>query len=144
VIEEAAAIFRPLIDGRGARLEILLVPEAVRLDVDADAVKQALINLIDNAIKYSGTEKYVAVELADGGSTWDIRVKDRGIGISPDDMKKIFEKFFRSVQAGRMCPEGAGLGLKIIRHIMDAHKGDVLVRSAEGEGSVFTLAFPKP
>ncbi len=144
VIEEAAAIFRPLIDGRGARLEILLVPEAVRLDIDADAVKQALINLIDNAIKYSGGKKDVTVELADGGRTWDIRVADRGIGIPPDDLKKIFEKFFRSPRAGQMCPEGAGLGLKIIRHIMDAHRGDILVRSVEGEGSVFTLAFPKP
>jgi signal transduction histidine kinase len=144
VIEEAAAVFLPLVEGRGIIIEVACPATPVRLDIDADAVKQALINLIDNAIKYSGAEKYVAVELADGGATWDIRVKDRGIGISPDDMKRIFDKFFRSVQAGRMCPEGAGLGLKIIRHIMDAHKGDVLVRSTEGEGSVFTLAFPKP
>jgi signal transduction histidine kinase len=144
VIEEAAAVFRPLIEGRGFRFDLSLPPEPVRLDIDADAVKQALINLIDNAIKYSKEEKSVTVELIAGERTWDIRVRDRGIGIAPDDMKRIFEKFFRSPQAGRMCPEGAGLGLKIIRHIMDAHKGDVRAQSTEGEGSVFTLVFPKP
>jgi len=144
VIEEAAAVFQPQVEGRGVRLEVAAPAEPVRLEIDADAVKQALINLIDNALKYSGAEKRVSVELADGGATWDIRVTDRGIGISPDDMTKIFDKFFRAARAGRMCPEGAGLGLKIIRHIMDAHRGDVRVRSREGEGSVFTLAFPKP
>jgi len=107
-------------------------------------VKRALINLIDNAIKYSRGDKAVAVELAAGERAWEIRVRDNGIGISPADREHIFEKFFRASEAGRLCPEGAGLGLKIVRHIMDAHKGEVRVASKEGEGSVFTLAFPTP
>ena len=144
VVEEAAAVFRPLAESRGFRLDLALPTEPVRLECDADAVKQALINLIDNAIKYSRDEKIVAVALVRGDRTWDVRVRDRGIGISPADRERIFEKFFRASEAGRLCPEGAGLGLKIVRHIMDAHKGEVRVESKEGEGSVFTLAFPMP
>jgi len=144
IIKESGEVFRPLLEERGFRFELSLPAEPVRLEVDADAVKQALINLIDNAIKYSKDEKFIRVELAGGERTWDIRIRDRGIGIAAGDVKNIFQKFFRSPQAGSMCPEGAGLGLKIIRHIMDAHKGDVRVESRESEGSVFTLAFPKP
>jgi signal transduction histidine kinase len=144
IIKESAEVFRPQLEERGFRFELSLPEEPARLEVDADAVKQALINLIDNAIKYSKDEKFVGVELVGGERTWDIRIRDRGIGIAAGDVKNIFQKFFRSPQAGLMCPEGAGLGLKIIRHIMDAHKGDIRVESAEGEGSVFTLTFPKP
>jgi len=143
VIKESAELFRPVLEERGFDFELSLPAETVRVDVDADAVKQALSNLIDNAIKYSGEKKRIRVELSDGGRSWEIAVKDDGIGIAAGDIEKIFQKFFRSAQAGAMRPEGAGLGLKIIRHIMDAHKGDVRVESKEGEGSVFTLAFPK-
>ncbi|MHB8055992.1 MAG: sensor histidine kinase [Candidatus Aminicenantales bacterium] len=143
IIKESAEVFRPLLEERGFRFELSLPAEPVRLEVDADAVKQALINLIDNAIKYSEDDKFIGVELVGAERTWDIRVRDKGIGIAAIDVKNIFQKFFRAPQAGLMCPEGAGLGLKIIRHIMDAHKGDVRVESTEGEGSVFTLAFPK-
>jgi nitrogen-specific signal transduction histidine kinase len=142
IIKESADVFRPLLEERGFRFELTLPAEPVRLEVDADAIKQALINLIDNAIKYSKDNKFIVVELVGGERTWDIRVRDSGIGIVADDVKNIFQKFFRSPQAGVMCPEGAGLGLKIIRHIMDAHKGDIRVESTEGEGSVFTLSFP--
>ncbi|HNT33037.1 MAG: ATP-binding protein [Acidobacteriota bacterium] len=143
VIKEAVELFRPLLETRGFRFELDMPAESVCLDVDADAVKQALSNLIDNAIKYSRGRKSVRVELVDGGRTWDIRVGDEGIGIAADDIEKIFRKFYRSPRAGKLCPEGAGLGLKIVRHIMDAHEGEARAESKEGEGSRFTLAFPK-
>jgi len=144
ILRESADVFRPLLEKRGFRFELKLPRDPVRLDVDADAVEQAVINLIDNAMKYSGREKFVAVELVTGDRTWNVHVRDRGLGIPAADKDRIFETFFRSAQADRLCPEGAGLGLKIIRHIMDAHGGDIEVESKEGEGSTFTLTFPKP
>lgn len=143
VVKETVELFRPVAEERGFDFALSLPDEPVRLHVDADAVKQALSNLIDNAIKYSREKKRIHVELVEGERTWDIRVKDDGIGIAAGDIDKIFRKFYRASGAGAMCPEGAGLGLKIIRHIMDAHAGDVRVESQEGEGSLFTLAFPK-
>ncbi len=143
VIRESAEVFQPLLEERGFRFDLSLPPDPVRLEVDADAIKRALINLIDNAIKYSGEEKDIAVELSPRGQ--DMGHPDHGPRHRHRRrrLRHIFQKFFRSPQAGLLCPEGAGLGLKIIRHIMDAHKGDIRVESKEGEGSVFTLAFPK-
>jgi signal transduction histidine kinase len=121
------------------------VPEApVVVAADADAVRQALLNLVDNALKYSPDRREVTVSLTAGPAGAVLAVRDRGIGIPPEDRERIFGAFFRSAAAAERVSSGVGLGLKIVRHIMDAHGGRVEVESEPGAGSVFRLVFPLP
>jgi signal transduction histidine kinase len=113
------------------------------VEADPDAVRQALLNLLDNAIKYSPGRKHVAVRLAPAaGGGAELSVSDRGIGIAPEDRERIFEAFFRAPEAARHDPKGVGLGLRIVRHIMDAHRGSIDVAGGPGRGTTFTLRFP--
>jgi signal transduction histidine kinase len=112
-------------------------------EADPDSVRQALLNLVDNAIKYSAGRKHVAVRLAENDGKVEVSVSDQGIGIPAEDREKIFEAFFRSPAAVRHDPKGVGLGLKIVKHIMDAHGGTIDLRSKPGKGTTFTLKFPK-
>jgi signal transduction histidine kinase len=109
---------------------------------DPDAVAQALLNLIENAIKYSPERKEIAilVDRAPGGVR--IRVEDRGMGIPPEDRRRIWDDFYRSKAARALGTRGSGLGLSLVRHIVEAHGGAVSVESAPGEGSRFELIFP--
>ena len=84
----------------------------------------------------------MTVRLTKGQDGAVIAVEDRGLGIGPEDRERIFEAFFRSAQAVAHDPNGVGLGLRIVRHIMDAHGGRVEVESEPGQGSVFRLVFP--
>ena len=109
---------------------------------DRDALEQALLNLISNAMKYSIGMKEIAIRLYKNENHACIDVEDHGLGIQPDETQKIFESFYRSKDAhGRHIP-GTGLGLSIVAHTMQAHNGGVTVNSVPGEGSTFTLYLP--
>jgi signal transduction histidine kinase len=142
IVRDAVEVFRPAVEAEGFELAVRLPDSPVERRVDADAVKQALINLIDNAIKYSGENRMVEVGLIDGQDA-AILVRDRGVGIAPEDRERIFEKFYRAENVRRLRPQGAGLGLKVVRHIMAAHGGEVRLESEPGRGSEFRLVFPK-
>ncbi len=144
LVYDVIAIFQQTLDDKGFALALQLPEAPLFLDVDGDAVKQALINLIDNAIKYSAARKQIEIVLQGGERDLEIRIKDQGIGIQMDDHEKIFDKFYRVAQAEKLSPMGAGLGLKIVKHIMAAHRGSVRIQSKIGQGSTFTLVFPKP
>ncbi len=112
------------------------------INADKDAVTDALINLLSNAMKYSHDEKEISVSLLKRDGFAALRVTDKGIGISSEDMMYIFEPFFR-VREGRIHGTGgAGLGLAIVKQVIDAHGGKVEVNSTPGRGSTFTLLFP--
>jgi signal transduction histidine kinase len=112
------------------------------LPLDADALRQAVSNLVDNAVKYSAAPGEVVVRLRRDGAEARIEVADRGIGISREEQSRIFERFHR-VSTGLVHDiKGSGLGLSIVRHIVQAHGGRVSVRSQVGEGSTFTLHLP--
>ncbi len=143
IVREAVETLGGGFEDRGFRLELRLPENAVVIRLDPDAVKQALINLLDNAMKYSDRVKSVEVELRQGEAV-EILVRDQGIGISPEDKDNLFEAFFRAEPAARLCPSGAGLGLKIVKHIMEAHGGRVRLESVPGRGSTFCLEFPRP
>ena len=100
------------------------------------------MNLVDNAIKYSGGRREVTVRLVPANDSVEIQEEDRGIGIEPEDRERIFEAFFRSPRSAHHNPEGVGLGLKIVKHIMDAHGGRIGLRSEPGKGTTFSLIFP--
>ncbi len=111
---------------------------------DADELKAAISNLIDNAIKYSGTAVQVEVELlALDQRRVAVRVRDRGIGISKPELKRIFRRFYRIPEAVAMRVKGSGLGLFIVRSVARKHGGRVSAESdGPGQGSTFTLALP--
>lgn len=110
--------------------------------MDAQAMAQAVMNLLDNAVKYSGSAKEIFVRLAQKDGTITISVTDRGIGIPPAEQEKIFERFHR-VSTGLVHDvKGSGLGLSIVKHIVEAHQGRVTVQSAPGQGSTFTIHLP--
>jgi signal transduction histidine kinase len=142
IVEEAVDLFRMNLDQQGFTFSLRLPVHPVELRVDADAIKQALINLIDNAIKYSAQKKFLGIEVREGEKV-EISVEDRGIGVSSEDAARIFDHFFRGEAACGLCPQGAGLGLKIVKHIMEGHGGEVRVESETGRGSVFRLIFGK-
>jgi two-component system sensor histidine kinase SenX3 len=111
---------------------------------DEEDLKAMVSNLVDNAIKYSGPEVHVAVELeqADAG-TATLRVRDRGIGISPSERKRIFKRFYRIPGAMSTRVKGTGLGLFIVRSVVARHGGKVFVESdGTGQGSTFIVQLP--
>jgi two-component system phosphate regulon sensor histidine kinase PhoR len=109
--------------------------------VDRDAVMEAIINLIANSIKYSAAKKHLKIALSRKGGFVQCTVEDRGRGISPEVLPHIFEKFYRDPAQSRRV-QGVGLGLPLVKHIMDAHGGEVIVKSTPGRGSVFSLQLP--
>lgn len=117
------------------------MPEAAPpVSFDPVAVSQALVNLLDNAAKYSGFAREIAVRLDGHGDQVSIEVEDHGIGIPPGEQGKIFDRFYR---AGSGTGKGGyGLGLFMVKHIMTVHGGRVDVDSEQGRGSRFRLIFP--
>lgn len=110
--------------------------------VDEESLSEALLNLIDNAIKYSNEEKFVAIKTGVDNSSVFLEVEDRGIGIDHAQKEKVFEKFYRVSSGLIHNTKGSGLGLTLVKNIMDAHNGKVKLDSQIGKGSRFTLYLP--
>jgi len=113
-----------------------------RIEIDPDAIGQALHNLLDNAVKYSGDSKEITVRLAKDGDALVVSVRDHGIGIPRAEQRKIFDRFHR-VGTGLVHEvKGSGLGLSIVQHIVRVHGGRVVVESEPGKGSTFSICLP--
>jgi signal transduction histidine kinase len=144
LVRETAALMRPHAEEKGLTLteEIHEVPEHLWPPVDAVAVRQALVNLIDNAIKFTPAGGEVTVKFGALDRDVLIHVRDTGIGIPPAERAKIFERFYRVDNGLRRETTGAGIGLSLVRHVAEAHGAKISVASEAGRGSVFTLRFP--
>ena len=122
-------------------MECTVPAEGPMVKADEEALTQALWNLLDNAVKYSGDEAVVHVEVEPGDPV-AIRVRDQGVGISPAEKDRIFRKFVRGSSATTAGIKGTGIGLAMVEHIVNAHGGKVLVESESGKGSTFTILLP--
>jgi signal transduction histidine kinase len=143
IVHDVLESYRFPIEQQGFTLETEVAEDLPAVEVDKEAVSQALLNLLNNAIKYSPEEKYLKVTArADNGHV-AVAVTDRGIGIPKGDHKRIFEKFFRGENSLVHETKGSGLGLSLVRHIAEAHGGSVEVESSPGKGSTFTLLLPQ-
>ncbi len=112
------------------------------LRVDREAMARSLVNLVNNALKYSQDRKYIGVNLYRENGSVKLEVIDHGIGIPPHEQTKIFEKFYRVGDPLVHNTKGSGLGLSLVQHIAKAHGGDIAVDSAPGAGSKFTITLP--
>ena len=135
-------------------LTVLAEDRGVRLSCEADSVppilgdaqwlKQALINLLDNALRYTSPGGAVTVRLHKAGRELAVSVEDTGHGIEPEHLPHLFARFYRSDWARAKDSGGTGLGLPIVQGIAEAHGGAVTVTSQVGKGSIFTLHLPIP
>lgn len=142
-------VVRRVVDTYGPRLAesgfapaVALAADLPPVEADTEAVTEAVINVLDNAMKYSpaGGEIRVATGMADGMQY--VEVQDHGAGIAPEHHRKIFETFYRVTAGAVHDTKGTGLGLAIVKHIVDAHGGRIDLTSAPGAGSTFRLLFP--
>ena len=109
---------------------------------DAGWLERLVLNLVDNAVKFTPEGGRVAVRVARDGDHARIEVEDTGMGLSPEDAQRVFERFFRADASRSSATEGAGLGLSLVQWIAEQHDGGVSVRSRPGEGSTFTVTLP--
>jgi len=142
VVAEVVEAYRFPIEQQGFTLDVTLADDLPEIEIDKEALSQALLNLVNNAIKYSRDEKWIGVDARQVGDRVRISVADKGIGVARPEQEKIFDKFYRAEDSLVHETKGSGLGLSLVRHIMEAHGGAVRVESAPGKGSTFTLDLP--
>jgi signal transduction histidine kinase len=144
IIEAAARVMEyPLVQA-GFELRRTLEPTVPCLPVDRDAIQQAVLNLLSNAMKYSGESRTIELTLSSTAREVHISVSDRGCGIPESEQGRVFQKFYRSATAEHQHIPGTGLGLTIVEHVAAAHGGRVNVTSQVGHGSTFSIVLPIP
>jgi two-component system sensor histidine kinase SenX3 len=140
----ARAIDQSAIDAQSRRIEVVQDGErGLEVLGNVDEVALALGNLVSNAVAYSPDGSTVVVSARPEATRVDLSVTDQGIGIPPEEIDRIFERFYRVDPARHRSTGGTGLGLSIVKHVAASHGGDVRVWSVEGQGSTFTLELPR-
>jgi len=134
--------YRFEIEQNGFQFEQKIDSDLPQVWVDREAIARSLLNLVNNAVKYSATEKYLGVNLYRHNGGVNLEVVDHGIGIPAKEQPKIFEKFYRVGDPLVHNTKGSGLGLSLVRHIVQAHGGQVAVESEPGQGSKFIITLP--
>lgn len=141
LVEQTVAGFEVPLREQGLSIAFHSSPVPM-LQLDKDAIAQVIVNLLDNAVKYSNGRKDIEVSVEAVGGEARIAVRDHGIGIPAAEQKKIYEKFYRVGSTLVHDIKGSGLGLSIVMHVVKAHDGRVDLVSAPGEGSTFTIVLP--
>ncbi len=142
LVKEIFNIYKDHIIGNDFEYTVDYFDGNLNLYADKSALSEALINLIDNAIKYCGQKKKISIKTGKQNGLLFIEVEDWGIGIKSEHHKKIFEKFFRETSGPVHNTKGSGLGLSLVKHIVDAHNGNIKLQSSPEKGSIFRLVFP--
>jgi two-component system phosphate regulon sensor histidine kinase PhoR len=142
VVERALDVCRYRLDKEKMKLRTDIEDQLPPVRMDEDAMTLVLLNLVDNAVKYAGEGGEVAVRLARAPGGVALAVRDRGPGISADDQQRIFERFYRATNARVRNVRGSGIGLSLVKHIVEAHGGRIELASAPGKGATFTVFVP--
>jgi two-component system phosphate regulon sensor histidine kinase PhoR len=142
MISSVMAIYSYQLERLQFTVETSLEKDLPDIRADEEAIAEALHNLIDNAIKYSGEDKFLRVASLRSDNAVQISVQDHGIGIPQEYHSKIFEKFFRISQGLVHTAKGSGLGLAIVQHIVKSHEGTITINSEHGKGSTFIITLP--
>ena len=115
---------------------------AQRVFVDTKLTKEIFSNLLSNAIKYTPENGKITVVVKSDGHLLELSISDTGYGIPKEDQLKMFQKFYRAENVQRYVPEGTGLGLYVIKSIVEAMKGNITFESTENQGTTFTVKLP--
>jgi two-component system phosphate regulon sensor histidine kinase PhoR len=142
IVDAALQAFEPQRLGHQVELTREVAQDLPPVWADPNALSEALLNLLNNAHKYTGPVKKIEVSARKEGPTVVIRVADNGPGIEPREQKRIFEKFYRGKDPITRAVEGTGLGLSMVKHIVAGHGGQVSVQSEVGKGATFTIVLP--
>jgi signal transduction histidine kinase len=142
IAETAVAAMRERFNTPGCQFNARIPADLPQVHVDADAMVTALLNLLDNAYKYSGEMKEISLNATAENGNVKFSVRDNGLGLSPRDAERVFNRFFQVDQHLSRSSGGAGLGLSIVQFVVNAHGGTVQVQSEPERGSVFTVTLP--
>jgi signal transduction histidine kinase len=142
VVEEAVAGLLKVAQAKGIELSIQSPPRLPRIPADRDRIKQVFINLLDNAVKYCPEGSMVQVRLQTDAESIIVEVADNGPGIPEEDLPHIFEKMYRVEKEATRAVEGSGLGLSIVKRIVELHGGHIAVDSTVGKGTMFRVRLP--
>lgn len=144
IVEEARETGELLAEQAGVEIEVATTAEPMVVSVDATRIRQLILNLLTNAVKYTPAGGSVRLQLGSANGTLTLSVADTGIGIAPGDLPHIFDRFWRADSARTRTGErpGAGLGLAICKWIAEAHGGQIGVVSRPGRGTIFTVTLP--
>ena len=142
VIENVLSSYRYQIVNSGFDVQTNMQPDLPPVSIDREAMAQAVSNLLDNAIKYSRDKKQLSITTKTLGSSLSVEIADHGIGIPRAEQVRIFEKFYRVGNGLVHDVKGSGLGLSLVKHIIEAHRGTISVESDVGKGSRFTILLP--
>lgn len=141
-LAEAASSAIVQFSGRGAKVELRPPPRPLVVQGNAEALTRMIVNLVDNALKYAQSPEPVEVVLARRGDAAELSVVDRGVGIAPEHLPRLFDRFYRPDTSRTSETGGTGLGLAICKEIAEAHGGTVEVQSVVGQGTRFTVTLP--
>jgi signal transduction histidine kinase len=143
VLETALEIARPLIDARGHELTLSLPQESVPLQADPLRLAQVFANLLTNAAKYTDRGGHIEVSAQREGGTVEVRVRDDGVGLSAEELERVFQRFAQVSGSLSRSQGGLGIGLSLVRSLVQMHGGTVHAESAgPGQGSVFVVRLP--
>jgi hypothetical protein len=141
LIERSLETFRAPARAKNCKLECDLEP-LFPIRLDPSLIQKVLNNLIDNAIKYSSFGSVIQLQSRDHGEWIEIKVRDQGVGMSEDELRQLFQKFYRAKNTTTARVGGSGLGLYLSKYFIEAHSGEVGVSSQLGHGSTFTIKLP--
>jgi signal transduction histidine kinase len=142
VIQDTLESYRYHLEKKGFAIHKDITQDLPEMNFDGDAIASVLINLLSNAMKFSPKEKEVTVKLFRDDGNAVLQVADKGIGISPKEVSKIFQRFYQSENKIVSETRGSGLGLTLVKHITEAHSGKIQVESEPGKGSIFSVILP--
>jgi two-component system phosphate regulon sensor histidine kinase PhoR len=141
LIQSAVKTIEDQIRAKGQRLEVRIA-ESFEIEVDPDRFRQIILNLLSNAMTYTPQGGSITLEVSREQHRFVLQVSDTGVGIPPEDLPRIFERFYRVDKARSRDSGGTGLGLAIVKHLVEVHHGEIEVQSKVGKGTIFTLSFP--
>jgi signal transduction histidine kinase len=140
MVDEVATLLRPVADRKGVQITMQTGDPTLQVHADEDKLKQIVINLVDNAVKFSPPESCVDVSVDASRQAVRVLVEDQGPGVPPEDRPHLFERFYRG--QGAQVAAGTGLGLAIAKNLARLHGGDITLRPGASRGSVFVLTLP--
>ncbi len=142
LIEHVKSVFQRSIANEGLSVDLSIPETLPELLLDKEAIQQVIYNLLDNAYKYSGNSKEIKILAESIDGSVEISVRDFGIGIAPEDKHRIFERFYRGGKELTRSIKGSGIGLTVVKKIIEAHHGKISFESTPGAGSIFYIILP--